>query len=201
MRIGVFGGTFDPPHVAHLVLAAEAHHQLSLDRVLWVLTPSPPHKRNQVTAPYQQRLKMLRLSLDGNDTFEMSLVDSNRLPPYYAVDTMALLRAQYPEDELIYLMGEDSLHDIPTWHNPKEFVDSCDELGVMRRKGIHVDLDQLSIQVPGITQKVRCFYTPTIEISSTMIRNKIIHGEHYRYFLHPAVYRWIVRNKLYLTSL
>ena len=118
MRIGIFGGTFDPPHLGHLILADEAHAQLELDRLLWVLTPDPPHKLHQSITPLVDRLDMLRATIAGNNAFELSMVDIERAGPHYAVDTLLILGRSYPGDALIYVMGGDSLRDLPTWYRP-----------------------------------------------------------------------------------
>src|SRR4030042_4938152 len=102
MRLGIFGGTFDPPHVGHLILADEARVQLGLERVLWVLTPNPPHKMDQAITPLVDRLDMLRAALGDALHFELSRVDIDRPPPHYAVDTVRLLRRHHPDDTLVY---------------------------------------------------------------------------------------------------
>ena len=107
MRLGVFGGTFDPPHIGHLILAAEALDQLQLDKVLWLLTPFPPHKISQSITPLLQRLQMLQAALVDEPRFELSRLDIDRPPLHYAVDTLALLRQNVPSAQLVYLMGED----------------------------------------------------------------------------------------------
>jgi nicotinate-nucleotide adenylyltransferase len=107
MRLGILGGTFDPPHIGHLVLASEAQAQLDLGQVLWVLTPSPPHKQDQPITPLQHRQDMLLAALGDDPSFRFSRVDIERKPPHYAVDTVQLLQARYPDAELVYLMGGD----------------------------------------------------------------------------------------------
>lgn len=116
MRLGIFGGTFDPPHIGHLILAAEALAQLELDRVLWVLTPNPPHKTRRSLTPVALRYELLRAAFEADPAFVISWVDLDRPPPHYAVDTMRLLRQDHPRDRLVYLMGSDSLDDLPLWH-------------------------------------------------------------------------------------
>ena len=106
-RLGVFGGTFDPPHVAHLILAAEARYQLGLDRVLWVLTPHPPHKEGQEITPCDERLALLEAAIGDDSAFELTRVDIDRPPPHYAFQTMRLLRGTYPGEVLVNLMGCD----------------------------------------------------------------------------------------------
>ena len=194
--VGVFGGSFDPPHQGHLILAAEAHFQLSLERVLWVLTPQPPHKSHQLT-PLSFRLEMLHAAIQDNPIFELSSVEMNRPGPHYAVDTMRALSERYPGIQLIYLMGGDSLRDLPTWHRRQEFVDVCGGIGVMRRPGDHIDLAELETVLLGISAKVHFVEAPLLEISSQELRRRIGSGEPVRYYLPPPVEEIIRRNNLY----
>ena len=195
--IGIFGGTFDPPHIAHLILAAEALAQLGLDLVLWVLTPDPPHKKDQSITPLKHRLAMLRLAIADDPHFELSRVELDRPGPHYALDTVGILTRQYPQDTLVYLMGGDSLRDLPTWHRPMDFVAACRLIGVMRRPGDTLDLSALEARLPGLSSKVRFVESPLLDIASRDIRRRIGEGLPFRYFLPPAVYNYIMSNGLY----
>jgi nicotinate-nucleotide adenylyltransferase len=197
MKLGLLGGTFDPPHLGHLILAAEAYHQLGLSRLLWVLTPVPPHKPGRPISPLEQRIVLVQAAIDADPAFELSRIDIDRPSPHYALDTVRLLRAQQPSAEVIYLMGGDSLHDLPSWHRPQEFIAACDALGVMRRPGYRVDLSALEIVLPGVAQKVRFVDTPLLDISSSDIRRRISHGEPFRYFLTREVWDVIQTQALY----
>ncbi len=197
MKIGIFGGTFDPPHLGHLILAAEAYHQLGLSRLLWVLTPIPPHKPDRPISPVEQRLALVQAAIQADPAFELSRVDIDRPPPHFALDTVLILRNQFPSAELIYLMGGDSLHDLPTWHRPLDFAAACDALGVMRRPGYPVDLSSLEADLPGISPKICFVDTPLLEISSSDIRRRIASGEPYRYFLTREVWQLIQAQELY----
>jgi nicotinate-nucleotide adenylyltransferase len=197
MKIGVFGGTFDPPHTGHLILAAEAMEQLKLERVLWVLTPIPPHKPGDSLTSSQVRLEMLLAAIAGNPGFELSRVDIDRPPPYYAVDTVHLLRKAFPQASLAYLIGGDSLHDLPTWVRPQELLAACDALGVMRRPGDRIDLCALDRRLPGLAEKTRLLEAPLIEISSSQIRQRAASGGAFRYFVPPGVYQMIIDRHLY----
>jgi nicotinate-nucleotide adenylyltransferase len=197
MRTGVFGGTFNPPHIAHLILAGEAFYQLGLDRLLWVLTPFPPHKQGRSILPLHSRLELLSAALKSEPTFELSQVDIDRPPPHYALDTMTILNSEYPEDELIYLMGSDSLHELPTWHKPAQVLASCSALGVMRRPGDQVDLTALELQIPGIQAKVHFISAPLLEISATDLRQRIAQGQPFRYYLPESVYKIIEAQGFY----
>lgn len=195
--LGIFGGTFDPAHMGHLILAAEAQHQLGLDKVLWVLTPTPPHKLPNGITPLDGRLELLQAAIAGNPFFEVSRIDIDRPPPHFAVDTLQQLHRQYPQAELVYLMGGDSLHDLPTWYQPHMFLEAVDNLGVMHRLGDRLDLCDLENKLPGVSAKVKLLKTPLVEISATEIRRRVSLEEPYRYFLPDPVYRLIVQRHYY----
>lgn len=199
MKVGVFGGTFDPPHLAHLILAEEARYQLDLERVLWILTPVSPLKPGTSISPWRQRLDLLEAALMDNPTFEISRVDIDRPAPYYAVETIEILRESHLKGELIYLMGGDSLRDLPKWERPQELVDNCGAIGIMRRPGDEIDLVKLEQVIPSLRAKVRWIDAPLLEISGTQIRERFINGEPARYFLPPAVYQMIIDQNLYQT--
>ena len=199
-RIGIFGGTFDPPHLGHLILASEARIQLQLTRLLWVLTSVPPHKLGQPISPLEDRLAMLKIALKDEPDFELSTVDMDRPGPHYTVDTLNLLARQNPNADLILLIGGDSLHDLPTWHLPEKIIASCHQIGVIRRPGDLIDLSLLESQIPGITDKVHFVDAPLLEIASHEIRKRISAGMPFRYYLLPSVYDYIVEHRLYLNS-
>lgn len=196
-RIGIFGGTFDPPHVGHLILASEAVDFLKLDRLLWLLTPDPPHKLTQPLTDWHHRLAMLERSLVDNLDFEISKVDIDRPAPHFAVDTMHILSAQYPAAELVYIMGGDSLRDLPDWNKPHEFIQACHLLGVMRRPGDLIDVSKLELILPGLSAKVCFMDAPLLSISSHQIRQRVSEGRSFRYYVTGAVYSYIKYNKLY----
>lgn len=196
-RVGIFGGTFDPPHVGHLILAAEARAQLNLERVLWVVTPNPPHKTGRVISPLDVRMELVQAALDGDAEFEISRVEVDRPGPHYSADTVQILARQNPGVDLFYLMGGDSLHDLPTWMRPQQFLNCLAGIGVMRRPQDFVDLPWLERVLPGIVAKVHFVDAPLLEISSTSIRERIAQGRHFRYFLTPKVYEMIQAKGLY----
>ncbi|MFZ0535128.1 MAG: nicotinate-nucleotide adenylyltransferase [Anaerolineales bacterium] len=197
MKIGIFGGTFDPPHVGHLILAEEAQAQFVLDHVLWVLTSYPPHKKMQKISPLQDRMTMVLLAIADNQNFSLSRVDIDRQPPHYAIDTVKLLREKYPSDKYIYLMGADSLFDLPNWHDPVQFVAQCHGLGIMKRHGEFVDTTQLEAEIPGLREKIHFLEAPIIEISGSDIRRRVENGLQFRYFVPDKIYHYIMNHKLY----
>ncbi len=196
-RIGLFGGTFDPPHLAHLLLASESAYQLNLSRVLWILTPNPPHKDNDPITALEHRLAMLDLTIADNPLFELSRLELERPGPHFSVDTIKQFAVQEPEADIILLIGGDSLHDLPTWRSPADLVAAVHQIGVMRRPGDSVDVSSLVEKLPGIDRKVRFVDTLRQNISSTEIRRRIANGEPYRYYLLPSVYEYIVKHRLY----
>jgi nicotinate-nucleotide adenylyltransferase len=197
-RIGIFGGTFDPPHLGHLILAAEAQYSLALDKLLFVLTPDPPHKQGRRITPAEDRLAMLEAALADNPSFTLSRVEIDRPGPHFSVDTVRLLRQEYPDDRLVYLMGGDSLRELPeNWHTPEQFVAECDELGVMRRPRDLIDLEDLEAKLPGLSAKVRFVDAPLLDIASRQIRARAREGRPYRYYLSPAVCEVIRERGIY----
>lgn len=195
--IGIFGGTFDPPHLGHLILAAEAQAQLKLDRVLWVLTPQPPHKPERPITLLDHRLEMLRRAISDSPGFELSAVEIDRPGPHYTIDTLNLLQEKYPTGKLVLLIGGDSLRDLPGWSRPREIIAAVYAFGVMRRPGDNIELDALEQVFRNICDKLLFIDAPQFDISSSILRQRIVDGGHYRHYLHPLVYDYIQQNHLY----
>ena len=196
-RIGIFGGTFDPPHLGHLILASEARSQLNLTRLLWVLTPISPHKIDKPLTTVAHRLEMVQCAISDEPTFELSTIEFDRPAPQYTVDTFDIIKRQRPTADLILLIGADSLRGFTTWHRPADLVAVCREIGVMRRPGESVQLSALGAALPGIMDKIRFVEAPLLQISSREIRRRITEGLPFRYFLPPAVYDYIQTHNLY----
>ena len=195
--IGVLGGTFDPPHLGHLILAEFGRSAFSLDEVLWVLTPISPLKRDREISPLEHRLAMVEAVVADHPSFILSRADIDRPPPYYAHGTMDVLRTTCPQAELIYLMGSDSLNDLPRWNQPQRFVEACNALGVMMRAGAEYDATQLEEDFPGIQEKVRFFEAPFVGISGYELRQRVCDGKTIRYLVSDRVLRYIREQNLY----
>jgi len=195
--IGVFGGTFDPPHYGHLILAEEAREALHLERVLWVVTSRPPHKPHQPVTAIDERLALVQAAIAENPAFAISLADVERPAPHYAVGTLRWLQARHPEAGLVYLMGSDSLRDLPNWHAPQEFIEACTAVAVMRRPGAEVDLVRLERLIPGLRLRVRYFDAPLLSLSAQEVRRRVRLGRSYRYLVPPAVAALIEARGLY----
>lgn len=196
-RIGIFGGTFDPPHLGHQALATHARSQLDLVRLLWMLTPDPPHKRGRRITPVEHRLAMVELALMDMPGCELSRIELDRPGPHYALNTVKLVGVQYPEAELVYLMGGDSLHDLPDWHKPAELLAALRFLAVMRRPGADFDLPALEQVLPGITAKIHFVEAPLLKISGSEIRRRAAFGKPFNEFVLPSVYDYIIDHRLY----
>lgn len=197
LRIGLFGGTFDPPHLGHLILASEAQTQLGLNRLLWILTPEPPHKLDQAITPVEDRLAMVQLAIADNPAFELSRIELDRPGPHYTLDTIQLVAAQNPGADIVPIIGGDSLRDLPKWHEPQKLVYACHWIGVMRRPYDRSNLDELESQLPGISSKVHYVDAPLLEIASREIRNRIAEGKSVRYYLPANVFDYISQHHLY----
>ncbi len=195
--IGVFGGTFDPPHYGHLNLATSASIALGLEKVLWVVTALPPHKPGVPITPLAARVAMVEATIGEDPRFELSKADIDRPGPHFALDTMRWLKERDPGGDFLYLMGEDSLRDLPTWHEPQRFLEVCEALGVMRRPEVEVDLDALERILPGIRAKARFFEAPLIACSSREIRRRVRDGEAFRHLVPRAVADIIDQSRLY----
>ena len=195
-RIGAFGGTFDPIHVGHLIAATELRYALGLDRVLFLPAGDPPHKMDQRIAPAPHRLAMLRLAVADEEAFDVSSLDLNGGGPSYTVDLLARLHAASGPASLVFLMGEDSLRDLPTWHQPGRIA-TLAEIGVARRPGVEVDMTALMDAVPEASQRVHLVPIPEIGISSRDIRQRIRAGAPITFQVPRPVEDYINRNGLY----
>jgi nicotinate-nucleotide adenylyltransferase len=196
-KIGLFGGTFDPPHIGHLILASEAVGQLGLSRLLWMLAPDPPHKQEQPITPLTHRLEMLKRAIEDNEAFEISYLEIERPGPHYTIDTVRELLRLQPDSDLVLLLGGDSLRDLPSWREPAELAAKVFQIGVMRRPGDSFDLSALEAALPGLSAKVSFIEAPLQDLASREIRRRAASGGVWRYYVHPKVYEYIVENLLY----
>jgi len=197
VKIGVIGGTFDPIHYGHLIIAEEARVKVGLAKVIFIPAGNPPHKLRRPYSPAHHRYKMVELAIASNPYFEISPIEINRPGPSYSVDTMAILREEMgPNVELYFIMGVDSLAGILTWHKPEELIKLCKIIAV-NRPGYGVDIDALNSLIPGIKEQVIFIKAPEIGISSTEIQQRVREGLPIRYLVPPEVERYIYENKLY----
>jgi len=195
-RLGVLGGTFDPPHYGHLTLAENGRVQLRLDLVLFVLAGQPPHKPDRPITPAHHRVAMVEAAIAGNPAFALSRVDIDRPGPHYTVEMLALVQRQYPGAELYFLMGGDSLADLLTWRDPAGIVRET-RLAAMPRPGCKPDLEMLEQAVPGLRERLTWLDAPYLDISSSDLRRRACEGLPLRYLTPPSVEAYIRRHRLY----
>ncbi len=205
-RIGLLGGTFDPIHYGHLVIAEEVHSTLDLAEMVFIPAGQPPHKRTRTTTPAHHRLTMLELALASNPHFSISLVEMDRAGPSYLVDTLRLLRAQWGMNvELAFVIGWDSLEELHTWYDPQGILAQLDALVVVARPGYSDALDEnqhnslLESRLPGILQRLRVVQAPLLEISSTDLRQRVAQGRPIKYQTPEAVEQYILEHALYVS--
>lgn len=197
-RIGVFGGTFDPIHYGHLVIAEDARVYLQLEKVLFVPARQPPHKPSGSYSAFPHRVRMTELAIADNPHFVLSLIEAKRPGPSYTVDTLRQLRAELgPDVELYFIIGMDSLANITTWHKPAELLTLC-RVVVAERAGYSVDLAVLEEALPGLRNRLELIDTPELSISSTDLQRRVRSGLAIRYQLPPQVEKYIYEHRLYL---
>ena len=188
MRIGIFGGTFDPPHVGHLIVASDACIALALDRLILVPSAEPPHKRGAVKATAAQRLEMVRAAVRDDPRFEVDDVELRREGASYTVDTLRTMRERYPHAELLFLVGVDQMRELHSWREPRE-VARLARLSVLTREGETPDADSpFEHTVVPVTR---------IDLSATDIRRRIGKGASVRYLVPEGVARLIEEWGLY----
>ena len=199
-RVGLLGGTFDPVHYGHLILAEEARRAISLDRVLFVPAGEPPHKLDEPHTAAAHRLRMLELAIEDNSAFGISRVDLDRPGPHYSVDMLRLVRDELgPGAELFFLMGLDSLMNILTWHQPARLLEQC-RLVVAGRPGYSFDLSDLTSQLPHLEERLHFISMPLIEIAGVDLRQRIRDGRSIRYQVPEAVRHYIEEQQLYRSN-
>ena len=198
-RVGLLGGTFNPPHLAHLVCAQEALVQLGLDRVLLVPVSVPPHKAVEADPGVEHRVAMCQAAVAGDDRLGVSRVDADRAGPSFTVDTLRALHAQAPADAFTFIVGGDMAHSLPTWREP-EAVLALAELAVAERDEMRrADVTERLAGLAGASERVRFFDMPRLDISSSLLRLRAGSGRPVRYLVPDAVAEYIAREGLYGT--
>ncbi len=196
-RIGVFGGTFDPIHIGHLILAEEAWFQLRLDCVYLAPAGNPPHKLGRHMAPVADRLCMAELATADIEYALISRIDADRPGPHYTSDMVRLLRKQTgPDSDIYFLMGMDSLHDLPTWHEARWLVDNA-RLVALSRHDVELDWTTLEAALPGIRSRVTILDMPELEIASHVIQQRVRNGQPIRHMVPRVVEAYIKKHGLY----
>jgi nicotinate-nucleotide adenylyltransferase len=201
VNLGLFGGTFDPPHCGHLVAAQEAAEQLGLTKVWFLPAGQPPHKRGQLISPLAERLRMVELAIADNPCFELSRADCELAEPSFTVELLGRLRAELgPATPLFFLVGMDSLLELQTWREPERVLELCTLVAVTRPGRPAPDLAELATRLPGVARRVRLLETPGVDVSSTELRARVAAGRSIRYLVPEAVRQHITAAGLYLSA-
>jgi len=191
VRIGIFGGTFDPPHLGHLVAAQEAFEHLRLDRVIFVPAAKPPHKLKQAITRAQTRLEMVRAAIAADARFGADDTELKREGPSWTVDTLRELKARDPAAELFLLIGADQVRDFPSWREPAE-IQRLATVVLLAREGVDAPPEGMR---PGAVVRL-----PRLDISGTELRRRVQAGEPVRYLVPDAVESIILRERLYIQT-
>ena len=196
IKIGLLGGTFDPPHWGHLWLAETARAQLGLAKVLFLPVGQPPHKEGREITAIAHRHHMTQLAINDIPYFELDTTDIDRDQPQVTVTLLPLLQKAHPQARFWWLIGSDSLRDLPTWHKPQELIELC-RLAVLERPGVIVNWAELKTVVPAIKATVDLLDGPQLNLSSTDIRQWARAGYSIRHLLPAAVLQYIEATALY----
>lgn len=194
--LGLLGGTFDPPHIGHLLLAQTAMAELGLERVLFLPAGQPVHKGDQVVSAAHHRITMARLAVAGNDAFVVDTTDVERPGPHTTVTLLPLLEEKYAARPFWLLIGGDSLRDLPTWVRPQELVARI-RLAVLPRPEATINWPALEAAVPGVRAAVHLLDGPTVALSSTRMRQWASAGRSLRYMTPDPACAYIARTSLY----
>ena len=195
--VGILGGTFNPPHLAHMVCASEARAQLSLDLVLLVPTGVPPHKPMEEEPGRMHRLEMCRLAADGHrDWLEVSAIEGDRDGPSYTVDTLRQIHATQPGDELTFIVGGDMAWSLPSWREPEEILQLA-SVAVAERTGAR--REEVRARLAGMQRAHRISYidVPRLDISSSALRRRVREGRPIDYLVSDTVADYIEQRRLY----
>jgi len=197
MRVGILGGTFNPPHLAHLVCAQEAHAQLGLDRVLLMPAGEPPHKTVAPGDPSPaQRCALCEAAVAGDERFAVSRIELERPGRSYTVDTLRLLHERAPDDELVFIVGGDMAASFPAWHAPEEILQLATLAVAERRGAVRAAIEQALAPLEG-ADRVTYFDMPRIDVSSSELRERVAAGRPIRYLVPDAVAEAIAAEGLY----
>jgi nicotinate-nucleotide adenylyltransferase len=203
MRIGVFGGTFDPIHLGHLLLAEQCREQAQLETVWFIPSAVPPHKQNRSITPFDRRVEMLQLALAGNPVFQINTLERDRQGPSYTADTLELLQNQHPHAQLFLMIGADCLPDLPKWYEPQRILQLATLLVTDRGNHPIGTPEQLAEAIGLQNNDLICMQhipIPLIDFASTEIRDRVQTNRSIRYFVPAAVEVYIREKKLYRLS-
>jgi nicotinate-nucleotide adenylyltransferase len=201
MRIGIFGGTFDPVHVAHLVLAEACREECQLDQIRFVPAFQSPLKTGQAITSGKQRLAMLDFATAGIPEFVVDRREIKREGVNFTCDTLAEFRTEFPDDEFFFLMGSDSLHDLPRWKNPEQLAELARIVAVNRGPITDQQMAELLAPLPTAVRSAVEFVTmPGLDVSASQLRELVASGKSIRFLTPRPVERYIAEQGLYRSA-
>lgn len=197
-KIGIMGGTFNPIHIGHLILAEQALDQYELDKILFMPSKKPPHKVNQPIESDYHRLELVKLAIENHPRFSISTMELEREGMTYTVDTLKILTKQYPNKKFFFIVGGDSIFQLETWYKPEEIMKmthilAASRYGITEKRMI----DQIQYLTETYHGSIELLKIPIIDISSNMIRTSISQGKSVRYYLPYSVLEYIINHGLY----
>jgi nicotinate-nucleotide adenylyltransferase len=195
-QIGILGGTFDPIHYGHLIIAEAAMDQLGLDRIEFLPANDPPHKPEGSVSPARHRAAMVQTAIDPVDYFELNCIEMERAGPSYTVDSLEQLVRERPQDSFWFIIGGDSLRDLPSWRSPERILELA-SLAVIDRPGAIYDLAGLEGLVPGLRQRIALVEAPLVDLSATLLRRRFAAGGSIRFQTPDSVIAYMTANGLY----
>lgn len=196
-RVGIFGGTFDPIHMGHLIVAETIMDEFHLDKVVFIPAAVPPHKLDKRISPAKHRYMMTMLATCSNPRFQVSDMEMHRQGPSYSRDTLAQLIEEHGRDtEFYFIVGADSVENLHTWNRIDELLTMCHFIGASR-PGCMPDMEKIAQRFGPLAEKIHCLETPELEISSTEIRHRVGQKRTIRYIVPETVEQYIYKEKLY----
>lgn len=197
-KVGILGGTFDPIHYGHLVIAEDCWAQLGLDEVLFVPAGAPPHKRGQKVSPAVDRIEMVRRAIADNHHFRLSRVDVDRPGVSYSVEMVSRLRRDLGDDlSFFFIVGRDALADLPLWREPARLAELCQIVAVNRPGYPPLDLASLEPAIPRASARILQLVVPELSISASILRERVREGRPITYMTPDAVIEYIQQHRLY----
>lgn len=197
-RVGIFGGTFDPIHMGHLIVAETIMDEFSLEKVVFIPAAVPPHKLDRQVSAARHRYMMTMLATCSNPRFQVSDMEMHRQGPSYSRDTLGQLTEEHGSDtDFYFIVGADSVENLHTWNRIDELLSLCHFIGASR-PGCMPDMERIGKRFGNLADRIHCLETPELEISSTEIRHRVRQGKTIRYIVPDAVEQYIYKEKLYV---
>lgn len=198
-RIGIMGGTFDPIHMGHLILGEKAYEQLKLDKILFMPSGNPPHKKDRTgRASDEERVEMVRRAISGNPHFELSLIEMNERGYTYTYHTLEALKGKNPDTDYFFIIGADSLYNFETWMEPARICQACTLVVATRN---HTPIMELSREMTRLSDKYHGIFlrldTMNIDVSSEILRDWIRKKQSVRYYMQDSVIAYIEERQIY----